>query len=132
MILRTSCLAFLLANLVTTSQSFGLNVVQQRSHSGQINKQNFPRHVASYSYGNANTSLNSSTLAPPTAQEDGLEVGDTKGAAIVFENIAISRGSNRILSNVNWRVERNQRWGIVGPNGAGKSTLLVSGELKKK
>lgn len=79
----------------------------------------------------SNTRLFSTTQSPPatstpvSAPGDGAVVGDTKGAALVFEDIAISRGSNRILSNVNFRVERNQRWGIVGPNGVGKSTLLV-------
>ncbi len=69
-----------------------------------------------------------------TKSDSSIEVGDTKGAAILFEDVAISRGSNRILSNVNLRVERNNRWGIVGPNGVGKSTLLVSesGEFSVK
>lgn len=58
------------------------------------------------------------------AQEDGITIGDTKGAALYIKDVSISRGSNTILSNVNFRVERNQRWGIVGPNGSGKSTLL--------
>ena len=58
------------------------------------------------------------------AQEDGITIGDTKGAALYIKDVAISRGSNTILSNVNFRVERHQRWGIVGPNGSGKSTLL--------
>lgn len=51
-------------------------------------------------------------------------MGDTKGAALYVEDVCISRGSNRIISDVNLRVERGQRWGIVGPNGVGKSTLL--------
>jgi ATP-binding cassette subfamily F protein 3 len=64
--------------------------------------------------------------AASTANEEptGVTVGDTKGAAMSIQNVAISRGSNRILQNVTFRVERGQRWGIVGPNGAGKSTLL--------
>jgi len=57
-------------------------------------------------------------------ESEGATVGDTKGAALLVENVAISRGSNTILSNVNLRIERSQRWGIVGPNGNGKSTLL--------
>jgi len=62
--------------------------------------------------------------ASTVAQDSGTTIGDTKGAALYIKDVSISRGSNRILSNVNFRVERNQRWGIVGPNGAGKSTLL--------
>ena len=53
-----------------------------------------------------------------------LTVGDTKGAALMLENIAVARGSNRLLGDINWSVQRNERWGIVGPNGVGKSTLL--------
>ena len=48
-------------------------------------------------------------------ESEGATVGDTKGAALLIENVAISRGANRILSDVNFRVERGQRWGIVGP-----------------
>ena len=48
-------------------------------------------------------------------ESEGATVGDTKGAALLVENVAISRGSNTILSNVNLRIERSQRWGIVGP-----------------
>ena len=56
----------------------------------------------------------------------GYTVGDTKGAALMLEDISISRGSNQLLTNVNLNVQRNERWGIVGPNGVGKSTLLGS------
>lgn len=57
-------------------------------------------------------------------EETGITIGDTKGAILLIQDCAVFRGSNKILSNVNFRVERGQRWGIVGPNGAGKSTLL--------
>eukprot|EP00557_Chaetoceros_sp_GSL56_P004276 CAMPEP_0176493338 /NCGR_PEP_ID=MMETSP0200_2-20121128/9497_1 /TAXON_ID=947934 /ORGANISM="Chaetoceros sp., Strain GSL56" /LENGTH=749 /DNA_ID=CAMNT_0017890997 /DNA_START=39 /DNA_END=2288 /DNA_ORIENTATION=+ len=57
-------------------------------------------------------------------QQEGIVVGDAKGAVLYIEDVCVSRGSNRIISNVNLRVERGQRWGIVGPNGVGKSTLL--------
>jgi len=48
------------------------------------------------------------------------------GAALLLENISISRGADQIISNLDLRVERNERWGIVGANGSGKSTLLGS------
>jgi len=60
----------------------------------------------------------------PQEQQDSFKVGDTKGAVLTVEDVAISRGPAQILSNVNLRIENNERWGIVGPNGAGKSTLL--------
>ena len=54
----------------------------------------------------------------------GPTVGDTRGATLLLEDVAISRGSAPLLQNVDLRLEPGQRWGIVGPNGAGKSTLL--------
>mmetsp|Transcript_9215 Transcript_9215/g.11619 ORF Transcript_9215/g.11619 Transcript_9215/m.11619 type:complete len:745 (+) Transcript_9215:27-2261(+) len=79
------------------------------------------------------TNLNVSTVADQTKEEEGVTIGDTKGAALIFDNVAISRGSNRILSDINFRIERNQRWGLVGPNGCGKSTLLgcLTGSVRK-
>ena len=64
--------------------------------------------------------------APPTDTEEtyGTVVGDTKGAALRLDDVAISRGASPLLKNINWSVQPNERWGIVGVNGAGKSTLL--------
>jgi ATP-binding cassette subfamily F protein 3 len=63
---------------------------------------------------------------PPTddPEQYGTVVGDTKGAALRLEDVAISRGATPLLQNINWSVQPNERWGIVGVNGAGKSTLL--------
>jgi len=71
-------------------------------------------------------SLSSALLSVTRQQVDsqGVTVGDTRGATLLLQNVAISRGSNRLLSNVNLRVEQKERWGIVGSNGSGKSTLL--------
>jgi ATP-binding cassette subfamily F protein 3 len=69
-----------------------------------------------------------STASPPApvvAEEPtGTTVGDTRGAALLLQDIAISRGANELLRNVNLAVQPKERWGIVGPNGMGKSTLL--------
>eukprot|EP00588_Corethron_pennatum_P004368 CAMPEP_0194286906 /NCGR_PEP_ID=MMETSP0169-20130528/33571_1 /TAXON_ID=218684 /ORGANISM="Corethron pennatum, Strain L29A3" /LENGTH=761 /DNA_ID=CAMNT_0039033451 /DNA_START=89 /DNA_END=2374 /DNA_ORIENTATION=- len=54
----------------------------------------------------------------------GTTIGDTRGATLLLEDVAISRGATPLLTNVEFRVEPGARWGIVGPNGAGKSTLL--------
>ncbi len=63
---------------------------------------------------------------PPTDTEEayGTVVGDTKGAALRLDGVAISRGASPLLKNINWSIQPNERWGIVGVNGAGKSTLL--------
>jgi ATPase subunit of ABC transporter with duplicated ATPase domains len=71
--------------------------------------------------------LPSSALStPPTEIEEasGTVVGDTKGAVLRLDNVAISRGATPLLKNIDWSVQPNERWGIVGVNGAGKSTLL--------
>ena len=49
---------------------------------------------------------------------------------IEFRNIGIRYGTQEVLSNVTFRVNKGERVGIVGPNGSGKSTLfrLILGE----
>ena len=48
--------------------------------------------------------------------------------AVGLERVSVwrssPRGRNDILREVDWTVERGQRWVVLGPNGAGKSTLL--------
>lgn len=61
------------------------------------------------------TLLKSSTTEPQT-QEVGYVVGDTKGAALMIKDIAVSRGGNQLLGDIDWSVQRYERWGIVGPN----------------
>lgn len=41
-----------------------------------------------------------------------------------LSKVSVTRGGTRILDQVNWTVESDQRWVILGPNGAGKTTLL--------
>ena len=41
-----------------------------------------------------------------------------------FAKVSVVRGGTRILDQVDWTVEPDQRWVILGPNGAGKTTLL--------
>ena len=45
--------------------------------------------------------------------------GDTRGAALLVENVSVSRGDTQILTNVQWRVEPTAKWALVGQNGAG-------------
>ena len=39
-------------------------------------------------------------------------------------DVNISYGDKKILRNINWTVNKGERWAISGPNGSGKSTLL--------
>jgi len=41
-----------------------------------------------------------------------------------FSKVSVTRGGTRILDQVDWAVDSDQRWVILGPNGAGKTTLL--------
>src|SRR5690606_39181719 len=38
--------------------------------------------------------------------------------------VEVRRGGNKLLSDLDWSVELDERWVILGPNGAGKTTLL--------
>lgn len=71
-----------------------------------------------------NNNINKGSPPTDTPEQYGTVVGDTKGAALRLEGVAISRGATPLLQNINWSVQPNERWGIVGVNGAGKSTLL--------
>ncbi len=49
---------------------------------------------------------------------------------IEFRNIGVRYGTQEVLQNVTFRVNKGERVGIIGPNGSGKSTLfrLILGE----
>ncbi|MFM1963312.1 MAG: hypothetical protein RLZZ172_2157 [Bacteroidota bacterium] len=44
--------------------------------------------------------------------------------AIRMEEVTISYNGRNILTDVNWRVKKGERWLVTGANGSGKSTLL--------
>ncbi|HEY0072869.1 MAG TPA: ATP-binding cassette domain-containing protein [Abditibacteriaceae bacterium] len=50
---------------------------------------------------------------------------------IQLQNIALTRGEQRILENISWTIRQGENWAVLGGNGAGKSTLLkiVRGDL---
>jgi iron complex transport system ATP-binding protein len=45
-------------------------------------------------------------------------------AALELADVTLQRAGHRLLDEVSWRVEEDQRWVVIGPNGAGKTTLL--------
>jgi molybdate transport system ATP-binding protein len=55
---------------------------------------------------------------------------DAFNVAIQLENVSVAYGDKQILSNVNWQINRGERWLLKGVNGAGKSTLisLITGD----
>lgn len=54
-----------------------------------------------------------------------FQASDTSGREVlILEDLGFGYGEKKILSNVNLKVFRGERVGIIGPNGIGKSTLL--------
>jgi molybdate transport system ATP-binding protein len=43
---------------------------------------------------------------------------------VEIRNGRVQYGSRVILEDINWKIERGERWAVSGANGAGKSTLL--------
>ncbi|MFT4155960.1 ATP-binding cassette domain-containing protein [Parafilimonas sp.] len=50
--------------------------------------------------------------------------------AVRLENVSVAYGEKKIISNINWQINRGERWLLKGVNGAGKSTLisLITGD----
>jgi molybdate transport system ATP-binding protein len=51
-------------------------------------------------------------------------VSSFSGSVIDMIDVNISYGEKQVLKNINWKVERGEKWLLQGPNGSGKSTLL--------
>lgn len=51
---------------------------------------------------------------------------DAPAELLAVENLRVTRGTTRILSGINWRIQRGQHWAILGANGSGKTTLLAA------
>lgn len=50
---------------------------------------------------------------------------------LAFEHVQFIRQRNRLLQDINWRINSGEDWAILGLNGAGKSLMLnmISGNL---
>jgi molybdate transport system ATP-binding protein len=44
--------------------------------------------------------------------------------AVKMVNVSVEYGDKTILHNINWNIQRGEKWLLKGHNGAGKSTLL--------
>jgi iron complex transport system ATP-binding protein len=45
-------------------------------------------------------------------------------AVIELVGVTVERGGQRLLDDISWQVDEDQRWIVLGGNGAGKTTLL--------
>jgi iron complex transport system ATP-binding protein len=50
---------------------------------------------------------------------------DPDTAALRFERVTLVRGDATVLHDVDWRVDRSDRWVVLGPNGAGKTSIMA-------
>ena len=55
---------------------------------------------------------------------------DAFDVAVRLENVSVAYGEKKILTNINWQINRGEKWLLKGVNGAGKSTLisLITGD----
>jgi iron complex transport system ATP-binding protein len=45
-------------------------------------------------------------------------------SVLELSDVSVVRNGARILSDITWSVDSDERWAVLGPNGAGKTTLL--------
>ena len=66
------------------------------------------------------------TAAIAAKQEKGLPSPEKTTAPPVVEmqDLSISYGTKNILSGLNWRINKGERWALTGKNGSGKTTLF--------
>jgi len=65
-------------------------------------------------------------MASDTEAMQGIVFGDTGGAVLAADEVWLTAGERDILTGVSWKVNVDERVGLVGPNGAGKSSLLAA------
>ena len=109
-IATTRCQAFLPITLSSQKSRAKTMSKNQLSLSSTLAKKS--RTQLSLSSTLASDIIKKKTSVPPIETEEvyGTVVGDTKGAALRLDNVAISRGASSLLKNIDWSVQPNERW----------------------
>ena len=47
------------------------------------------------------------------------------GEVVGLHGVSVVRSGNLLLDDIEWRVNRGERWVLLGPNGSGKTTLVA-------
>ena len=76
--------------------------------------------------------MSSNTQATQKASKREPEPGISAGAAIIVENFTKSYGSNRVVDDLQFTVQRGEIFALLGPNGAGKTTTIETLEGYRK
>lgn len=50
--------------------------------------------------------------------------GSHEDPIVELQDVTIEYGGKRIISGLNWRIRRGERWALTGRNGSGKTTLF--------
>ena len=56
--------------------------------------------------------------------ESALPTGEKDQPVVEMEDLTIAYSGKKILSNLNWRINKGERWALTGKNGSGKTTLF--------
>ncbi len=64
------------------------------------------------------------SLTTPLPFREGSGVGLSSSPVIRMNKVSIRYGERTILKDLDWTVNRGERWALSGQNGSGKSTLL--------
>lgn len=63
-------------------------------------------------------------ISMPISPSLGVVESDSSVPIISFRDVTLRYGERTIFANLNWEVQRGERWALHGRNGSGKSALL--------
>lgn len=59
-----------------------------------------------------------------TSEDFDIMRTEDRPGVVQLRQVSIKYDQRNILKNLNWTIQKGERWALLGPNGAGKSTLL--------